>query len=102
MKWECVRLGGLSKQPHPSLLWSTTCLELVARIAASHDVFPVGLSTLLARDDVIVVQFAHGLALTAVLALEAITSEDVNPGKLNTLLHCSNWLSELDDRRDKV
>src|SRR5205823_12622739 len=63
---------------HPRLLRRQIALAQITRRAGRDDIFPSGLAALAARDDVIEGEVVMRMA---VLADEAVTQEDVEPGE---------------------
>jgi len=68
---------GLVDREHADLVALTAALEGVALTAASHDVFPRSLTTILAWNDVVVLEPSGLEPRVAVLALEMVTEEHV-------------------------
>lgn len=66
-------------QRHLGLLRCTGTLAFVAGVAASYDVLPHCPTTLLPRDDVVVVQLRHREGRPAVLTGETVASKNVDP-----------------------
>src|SRR5262249_53706235 len=64
-----------------------------------HDVLPDRLSALVARNDVVVVELGHALALAAVLAAKAVTREYVEARELHATLDATDRLLETHDSR---